>query len=294
MLVRGEVMLVPKFPKRIELELVSACNLKCVYCPRRFLKTLNGFMDLNFFRRIIDEIEPYPETIIVLHRRGESLLHRDFIPMMHYLKGKFKTVQLATNATMLDTKRAEAIMESVSFLSFSIDTPKNFNKIRVPAEYRGVESNILRFLHMNGEMGNPVTTQVSMVRTADTTEDDTAEFEETWTGKVDRIRIYEEHSSDGKFGSIKAGRPDRKPCVMPFYEMLVYCDGTIGRCNHDWDGEPIGDMQKSGVAEIWHGSSYGDLRRQHATMKITDPVCAACDSWYAREGCQGTGKVVKR
>jgi len=284
----------PEFPKRIEIELVSACNLNCVYCPRRFLKKLNGYMDFDLFKNLVDEIEPYPETILVLHRRGESLLHKKFIPMMNYLKGKFKTVQLATNATMLNSGNARAIIQSVSFLSFSIDTPQNFEKTRVLGKYRIVESNILNFLQMNKDAGNPVTTQVSMVQTKQTTKDDTNKFEELWKNKVDRIRIYEEHSSDGLFGSVKSGRPDRKPCVMPFYEMLIYCDGTIGRCNHDWNGDPIGDIRNSTIKKIWDSTALNDLRKQHLTLNIKDPVCSTCDSWYSKEGIQGTGKVIEK
>jgi len=108
----------PDFPRRIELELASSCNLRCVYCPRHYLDDLKGFIDLNLFKRLIDEIASYPETILVLHRRGESLLHPDFLEICAYVKGKFANVQLATNATLLDEKMALAIINAIDFLSF--------------------------------------------------------------------------------------------------------------------------------------------------------------------------------
>jgi len=285
-------MKVPPFPQRIEIELASACNLRCTYCPRQFVDDLHGFMDYSLFERIIDEITPHPETIIVLHRRGESLLHPRFIDMMEYVKGKFREIQLATNATLLTPEKALAIIEAVTFLSFSIDTPERFDRTRIPARYEEVERKILMFLDMNEKAGHPVKTQVSMVRTEDASEGDTALFERSWKGRVDRIRIYEEHSANGNFGSLVRKRPERKPCVMPFYEMLIYCDGRIGRCNHDWNGEPIGDIRGTGIEEIWHSEVYGNLRRQHESLEITDPVCARCDSWYPEIGVQGTGKVI--
>ena len=63
------------FPKRIEIELVSDCNLRCTYCPRHYVNDLTGYMDLVLFKRLIDEIAGYPDRVIVLHRRGESLMH---------------------------------------------------------------------------------------------------------------------------------------------------------------------------------------------------------------------------
>lgn len=282
------------FPKRIEIELSSTCNLRCTYCPRHFVEGLRGYISFALFERLIDEIEPYPETILVMHRRGESLLHPDFIEIMDYMRGKFQTVQLATNATLLDREKALAIIESISFLSFSIDTPDVFEKTRIPAKYEKVESNIMQFLRLNSQHGNKVKTQVSLVQTADTPREAPGLFKEYWRGKVDRIRIYAEHSSDGHFGSLKSKRSERKPCVMPFYEMLIYCDGKTGRCNHDWDGEPIGDISKERISDIWHDTIYQDLRNQHSSLAITDPVCSACDSWYPEDGFQGTGEVVEK
>jgi len=287
-------MLDYQFPKRIEIELASACNLKCTYCPRHFVDDLKGFMDVSLYNRLIDEIAEYPNTIVVLHRRGESLLHPQFIEMMNYIRGKFKRVQLATNATLLNKDKAQAIIDTAKFLSFSIDTPDQFEKTRIPAIYKKVEANILEFLKMNKRQGKPVNTQVSMVKTAETRQADIAMFERTWQHKVDRVRIYDKHSENGAFGSLLQRRTIRQTCVMPFYEMLIYCDESIGRCNHDWDGEPIGDITQMAIKQIWNNSIYQDLRRQQKTLKITDLVCAACDSWYPKEGDQGTGKVIEK
>ncbi len=287
-------MQVPPFPKRIEIELSSSCNLRCIYCPRQFVDNLHGFIDPVMLKKLIDELAPHPETILVLHRRGESLLHPNFIEIMEYIRGKFNTVQLATNATMLNEKNINAIIDTVTFLSFSIDSPTLYEKTRPPAKYREVENNIKRFLRINRKKNNPVETQVSMVKTGITPEEETLIFEKIWIDKVDRVRIYEEHSTDGNFGSLTNKRPNRKPCVMPFYEMLIYYDGKIGRCNHDWDGEPIGDISQSSIAETWHSASLNDLRRQHESLQISDPVCKNCDCWYAEEGLQGTGKVLKK
>jgi len=282
-----------KFPKRIEIELSSACNLSCTYCPRHYVDSLKGLMDYDLFKSLIEEIKAYPNTILVLHRRGESLLHPDFCDMMKMVIGKFKNVQLATNATLLDKKKADAIINAVSFLSFSIDTPQGFDKRRPPAKYEKVIHNIEMFLEMNKSYGSPVKTQVSMVKTDDAVDAEISRFEKIWRGKVDRVRIYEEHSVDGKFGSLKQKRVQRKPCVMPFYEMLIYCDGKTGRCNHDWNGKPIGDVSKKKILEIWQSGSYQKLREQQKCLAITDPVCITCDSWYPEEGIQGTGKVVE-
>ncbi len=284
-------MLTPDFPKRVEIELSNSCNLRCTYCPRSYLDNPSGFISEKLFRKIIDEISPFPDTILVLHRRGESLLHPAFNSLMGYIPGKFKEVQMATNATLLNPEKFEAIVKGLTFISFSIDVPSVFDKTRKPAVYSAVEGNILDFLKFNK---GKVRTQVSMVKTAGTPQNNVELFKKIWDGKVDRIRVYEEHSINGVFGAIRKPRKERKPCVMPNYELLVYYDGKTGRCNHDWAGEPMGDVNSQTIREIWHNEKYARLRMEHEKLVFTDSLCAKCDSWYPEVGQQGTGEVVEK
>lgn len=285
-----ENYLAANFPRRVEIELSAVCNLRCSYCPRRFLENLDGFIDFSLFKRLIDEISSYPETILVLHRRGESLLHPSFVSICNYVKGKFKEIQLATNATLLDEERSKAIIDAITFISFSIDVPEVFNKTRAPANYKDIEKKIINFIKINN---GRVITQVSMVNTIGTPQKNIDFFKERWSKKVDRVRIYEEHSRDGRFGSLVRGRGARQACVMPFYEMLICFDGKVRRCNHDWDGAALGDVGISSIKDIWHSSAYSELRKQHKALMIFDAVCKSCDSWYSEIGSQGTGEVIE-
>lgn len=279
------------FPQRLEIELASSCNLLCEYCPRRYLNNLNGFINVELFKKIIDEASAYPQTIIVLHRRGESLLHPDFNYILCYVAGKFKEVQIATNATLLDEDKFEPIVKAVTFISFSLDTPENYNKTRYPARYDIVEKKILKFLSYNN---GRVKTQVSMVRTEKTCNEEMEKFKRLWKDKVDRIRIYEEHSMGGNFGATRNPRKNRRPCVMPFYELLIYDNGLVGRCNHDWAGEAMGDLNKDSIAQVWSNEKYKRLRAEQSFLVINDPVCKKCDSWYADSGKQGTGELIEK
>ena len=280
----------PEFPKRLEIELVSDCNLKCTYCPRHFVNDLTGYMDLELFKSIIDQSQEYKDMIFVLHRRGESMLHPNFNEMLNYISGKFKEVQMATNATKLTEDKYESIVNGLDFLSFSLDTPERFNQTRLPANYERVEKKILKFLDFNK---GRVKTQASMVKTLDTTDEMCIEFTNIWKDRVDRVRIYEEHSVDGEFGSLINPREVRKPCVMPIYEMLIYDNGVVARCNHDWNSDGMGDVTKNTLKEIWMNPKYIDLREQHLSQHLTDSVCSKCDSWYPEIGNQDTGTVIE-
>lgn len=284
----------PEFPRRIEIELVSDCNLRCTYCPRHYVNELKGYIDFNLYKKIINEALNYPETVLVLHRRGESMLHPEFNKMLELVAGNFKEVQMATNATLLNQDKFEAIVNGLTFLSFSLDTPSNFDKTRIPAKYSKVESKILSFLEYNR---GRVKTQASMVKTRKTTDNECSIFKEIWESRVDRVRIYDEHSSDGNFGSLKKPRPERQTCVMPFYEILLYDSGKVARCNHDWDSDNVssmGDLTRQTINEIWNGETYTALRHQQIMLQFDDSVCSKCDCWYPEIGNQGTGETLEK
>jgi radical SAM protein with 4Fe4S-binding SPASM domain len=276
------------FPKRVEIELVSDCNLKCIYCPRHYVNNLNGYMDFELYKKIIDEIRNF-NPILVLHRRGESLLHPKFNEMLDYLNNDFSEVQIATNSTYLNEDKFESIVKNITFISFSLDTEKSFNKTRIPAKYNVVKNKILKFLDYNK---GRVTTQVSMVNVGQAREE-IEEFKEYWKNRVDRVRIYEEHSTNGEFGTLKNPRKDRKPCVMPFYQMTIYENGKVARCNHDWDSDGMGNVKENSIEEIFNNQKYRDLRKQHTSLNIIDKVCKNCDSWYPEEKNQDTGEIVE-
>jgi len=280
----------PDFPQRVEIELVSDCNLKCTYCPRQHVNELIGYMNIDLFKKIIDEAAGYPDTILVLHRRGESMMHPNFNYMLNYVADKFKEVQMATNSTLLNSNKYKSIVNGLDFISFSIDTPGNFNETRLPAKYDSVEKKINNFLEYNK---GRVKTQVSMVKTETTQESACEQFKTIWKDKVDRVRIYEEHSKDGDFGSLNNPREIRNPCVMPIYEMLIYDNGIVARCNHDWNSDGMGDTTKNSLKEIWMNPKYVDLREQHLRQQLIDPVCSKCDSWYPDIGNQGTGDMIE-
>jgi radical SAM protein with 4Fe4S-binding SPASM domain len=133
-----------------------------------------------------------------------------------------------------------------------------------------------------------------MVRTEKTKAEDVAAFKEAWQDRVDRVRIYDEHSVGGVFGAMKNPRRERKTCVMPFYEMLIYDNGRVGRCNHDWNGEPMGNLNKNSISDVWHSTAYAKLRKEQECLVFSDEVCKSCDCWYAEIGKQGTGDVIEK
>ena len=247
-----------KLPNRVTLELTNRCNRACEGCPRHKMAYPLGDMDISLLTDIVEQLPP--ETVIVPFFRGESLLHPRFADAMEKLR-KFNTVQLATNGDYLTMQHQHAITASCSFVSLSLHSLARPRPFLPAAKNEGV------------------TTQVSILETL--LPANKMDYVNAWLKCVDRFRIYKEHSHNG-FGDITDGGEDVGwACMKPFREMVVYWDGKVALCNHDWGNQhPLGDLNIQSVKKVWNGPAYHRVRKLHSEgFRRKAPSCQDCDFW---------------
>jgi MoaA/NifB/PqqE/SkfB family radical SAM enzyme len=289
------------FPGRITLELTNRCNLNCTFCPRRYMEKERGFMDTALAMRLLDEMAEHSPVAVVPFFRGESLLHPEWFDILcHSQKASVGEIQFTTNASLLTPENAEKILDlELSFISFSLDTVDEtlYNASRRGANYGQTLKNVLNFLERRDARGVKTRVQVSAVETPEHQPGMDA-FVEFWRDRADRVRVYVEHSADGQPGSIDQPMQEfdnRLPCHKVFTDMVVYWNGQVACCNHDWtrqvNGTPLGDVSKDGMAKVWQGDAYRALRQAHASG-VLDGVapCNGCDHWkmyYTKAGFLG-------
>jgi radical SAM protein with 4Fe4S-binding SPASM domain len=218
-------------------------------------------MNRELFNKIVAELPA--STVVVPFYRGESLLHRDFVEYMQALK-KFKTVQLATNGDYLNRVNQQAILNNISFLSISL------HDYRLPNR-----TNYLPFLKECRDKG--LTTQVSILETL-LTDAKRKQFKRMWLKHVNRVRIYKEHSVNG-FGSMNGTEtPHGIACNKPMEDMVIYWDGNVGLCNHDWNNSTLlGNIILNSISDVWSNHHYFTIRQLHqngARHKVAS--CQSC------------------
>ena len=99
---------------------------------------------------IIDEIAPYANSITPVFI-GEALLHPDIYEIIEYAKKAGISVQLDTNATPLDKKRARRLIDSgLDAVKFSFDGPNKeiYENVRVNANFEKTLNNIQGWLYI--------------------------------------------------------------------------------------------------------------------------------------------------
>lgn len=84
--------------KRVYIEITNCCNLTCDFCPPTVRTP--GFIDMNNFSHVLDEIVPYTDYVY-LHVKGEPLLHPKLDTILTLCQDHNLKVNITTNGTLL-------------------------------------------------------------------------------------------------------------------------------------------------------------------------------------------------
>jgi radical SAM protein with 4Fe4S-binding SPASM domain len=280
------------FPLHLDIEATSACNLKCIMCPRTDMVKDGTFwkirmFDFDTYQRLIDEGVQHGLCSVKYNYLGEPLLNPRLIEMIEYAKqAGILDVMFNTNATRLDEQQSRRLIASgLDQLFFSFDSPyrDQYNRIRVGADFDNVFHNIKRFMEIRHELGSvkPLT-RVSMVRMKDN-EHEWEAFQELFQPIVDAVAYvdYVDHSSQDN--------PERMTipyrtaegefcCPQLWQRMFVHPDGVVTVCCNDSARElQVGNIFAQSTQDIWLGEKYQHLRELHATGRFEEiPTCARC------------------
>lgn len=276
---------IPALPSVYWTDITRRCDLRCVMCPQsRGLTDHQTQMSLSLFRRIIDEVcEDHP--LIKLYMSGEPLLHEDLFAMIAYAGSRGCRTMIHTNATLLTTEMAEKLLSSsLTFLSFSFDgcSAEVYERLRPPAKFERVRSNIRQYLELRRRNGRGPHTSIEIIRMQDT-EDLLPDFVERWKASgIDEVHVVDCMTW---LGCVKDRRIDRapdnvgyKPCRAPFRHGCILSDGTVVPCCMDVNGKmPLGNIAEGGFHAVWASKPYRQLRLAMLTGSFpAGSVCADC------------------
>ncbi len=252
---------VHSFPQRIVLELTPACNLACPMCPRHHIEEHDGFMKMELWKKVVDEVmAEAPDAILLPFWRGESLLHPSFIEAIEYALDRGARIHISTNGQIVEGALARTLARC-EFVTFSIHTGAGFENARA-------------FLKLR--KGGRPQVQVSFVageKTVDAYLDELVAAPDIMG--FDSVRLYEEHTKDGVFGKSDAAvQGERTFCPKLVDTLVISSTGGISRCNHIWVPEQAVNVGEVSVREAWTSPVMRRIRDSYPDQK-----CAPCDQW---------------
>jgi molybdenum cofactor biosynthesis enzyme MoaA len=176
------------FPMRINLELTNECNLGCKHCPRSVMGRPLGFMPVELFHKITDEVAHYPGTLIKVVGLGEPALHPQINDLMKLIGERRIPSIVYTNGELFKACTVEQILGwDVQTIVVSVDglDAESFARIRVGGDYIVLKELLSRFHAARGQRRAPEI-EVRHVIFPKETQADLLRFRQEWLAISDR------------------------------------------------------------------------------------------------------------
>jgi radical SAM protein with 4Fe4S-binding SPASM domain len=252
-------------------------------CPRENLYFPPKDMELSLFKKIIDEGKDYLE-FAVPYGVGEPLLNPEIYEMIAYCKQVGIPSGLSTNATVLTEDASRKLIEAgLDYVIFAFDgaTRETFEKYRKGADFERVRNNILGFLEVKRKLNSKIFCIIQLVRLKENQSEIPALIRMWRIEGIDEVRIKKDevHNEGSAIPGENLNRPPLKhPCYLLWRgPMYVHYDGTVFPCCYIYPEEPVGNLKKNSLQEIWNSEGMVRLREAHIKGDLRDyRTCRNC------------------
>lgn len=274
-----------KAPGLFQVELTNYCNIDCTMCARSAgLKRPIGHMDLELFKKIVDQSREYQMPIHWLHHFGDTLIYPKLREALRYFKNHgYGPGNVSTNAILLNDDKIDMLLEYGGSVLCCIDTmdPDAYKKIRNNNYFEKVKNNIEKFIVERNRRKSDTIITIQFLRTAHNMDEDLTNMMDHF-GQHDNVRFIEKRTDKHpKGGDITIVALDdefnhKRTCFKIRSELCVLWTGECVPCCWDADGEQIiGDVRNESLAEIWLGERHKKMQQQ--LYKGEEGVLSLCD-----------------
>lgn len=280
------------FPQEIWIENTNHCNAACVMCPRELQTRDKGIMDFELYKKIIDEISIYKETVkrVHMHNFGEPLLDKKLSERIKYAKSKgIRHVYFVTNASLLNQKNSELLISSgldefkISF--YGVDK-ESYNNTMINLDFDKTLNNIIKFFEIRKKLKskNPkIILQLipNSLKGNNTKEKWIKLFNNYIDLNIgDRFNFFDLHNfGDGRNYIDTYNKVIRNTCNYPWRTMVILQNGYVTACCLDYNGSiNLGNLNSKSILEIWNDDKYNKLRNDFNKLDYSNyNVCQKCD-----------------
>ncbi|MBN1477195.1 radical SAM protein [Candidatus Sumerlaeota bacterium] len=145
-------------PLKIHIEINDVCNLRCIHCPREdpSIPKNTGHMAME----VIEALRPSfrHAAYVGLIGNGEPFLHPRLLDIMEIIIAEGAVPSIISNATLWPEETLERLVaagKSILNISFDGGTKETFERIRKPAVFEDVLTNIRRLRAVKERVGTP-------------------------------------------------------------------------------------------------------------------------------------------
>jgi radical SAM protein with 4Fe4S-binding SPASM domain len=264
-------------PDIVQIESTNLCNAKCVFCPRDEMHRRQGVMEMDLYKKIVDECAALGITHVRVHNYGEPFLDRQLVEKVRYAKSKgIAEVGMISNGSLITEEIARGMIDAgLDAINISVDASGKevFEKTRIHLKYDEVIGNIKTLARLRKESGRKRPKLILSFVRQNNSADEQA-FIDEWSTVADKVHVTDLHNWAG---TLNTQSDVRYPCYRLWLTFTVLWDGRVSLCCADFDGRHIlGDLRTQTIAQIWNSPAYRAVRKQHLENGGPE-ICRSCD-----------------
>lgn len=154
----SEALPVFKTTRTVSLELTSACNLDCGFCPEGLITRKHGMMDLELAKRLVREVREtrFCDTIVT-NVMGEPLLYRGLYDLLESAHSVGQRMTVLTNGERLDEPTSKRLLEARPYavsISFNANDEESYAYKKAHIPWEEYQRRVRRFVELKFSMGS--------------------------------------------------------------------------------------------------------------------------------------------
>ncbi len=287
-------------PLSMEIEPTTSCNLRCPQCPsglREFTRD-TGMLDLNLYKKIIDEL--HPELVwLILYFQGEPFLNKSFLEFVKYAASKNLYTATSSNAHYFNDEMAKATVESgLDRLIISIDgtNQETYSKYRKGGQLNKVIEGTENLLKWKKELGIQTPHIIWQFIAFKHNEHQIPEIKKLAKEiGVDELgiktaQIYDYQTSNefipenedlSRYSKTETGYQIKNKLLNQCWRMwrgsVITWDGLVVPCCFDKDAtHRFGNITKQSFKSVWSGEQYNNFRKAILKSRKEIDICTNC------------------
>jgi len=237
----------------------------CYTTTKEFKESVKkGLMDLELFKKLIDEGVKYNLYSIRLSLRGEVFVHPEIFEMIKYAKEKgIKEVSTLSHGGRIDEEKFRKLVKlGLDWLTISFDgVGETYEKIRAPLKFQDMVDKIALFKEIKKEMKS-VKPVIKVQTIWPAIKDNPEEFYNTFESITDQVASNP--LIDYLHNDTEIMYEKKFTCPQLWERMCIGSSGEVMLCGNDeMMLYGLGDVNKETIYDIWHGKKLQKAREIH-------------------------------
>jgi radical SAM protein with 4Fe4S-binding SPASM domain len=266
----------------LNVETTNRCPARCTTCPREEFKSKLGIMNMNLFKKIVDDCAHYDNLVSMdLCGFGEAYSDMYLLDRLKYVREKLPNAKnyISTNAYLLEYEEWVWTTKLVDTLKFSIFglSEKSYYAMHKLDRTRAY-SNILGYLEYARKLEKKPYTIGLFIET-EINKHEKEDWIKFWEPLLDEIYVWLPHNWCDYRNYRVVDKTKQTSCGRPINGALyVHIDGTVSPCCWDINKRlPIGNMNTQTIEEIYNSKEYKYIHDKHLNNNFEGLICSKCD-----------------